>query len=256
MEPLMITFALVTLTLGFGIWFWVRKSDQPVLDDGSHHTSADGVAKTPSAEVQPHVRVSPAASVQVGEATVTAHLTQPAAGNNATDCRPPEDWLNWLALSTTIIAILAAFMSLEVSRGATLAVLSSGDETNIWAQYQSKSVKEHTFLISKAALELQLSAIQGMSPETADKYRNTIKKYDEELKRYKDEKDEIQEKAKSTGKKKEKFHKLSAGLTNSLVFLQVAIVLSSIAMIARKKYIWYVGLLSLVGWLYFLIMSL
>ena len=250
----MITFALVTLTLGFGIWFWVRKSDKPVLDDGSQHYSADGVAMPPQ-KVQPHVKVHPAASVQVGEATGTAHPTQPAIVSNVTDVRPAEGWLNWLALSTTIIAILAAYMSLEVSRGATIAVLSSGDETNIWAQYQSKSVKEHTFQISKAALELQLAAIQGMPPEAADKYRNTIKKYDEELKRYKDEKDEIQEKAKATGKKKEKFHKISAGLTNSLVFLQVAIVLSSIAMITRKKYIWYVGLSSLVGWLYFLIMN-
>jgi len=250
----MITFALVTLTLGFSIWFWVRKSDKPVLDDGLHHYSADGVAIPPQ-NVQPHVKVHPVPSVQVGEATGTSNPTQPTAANNATDCRQPEGWLNWLALSTTIIAILAAFMSLEVSRGATMAVLSSGDETNIWGQYQSKSVKEHTFQISKAGLELQLAAIQGMSPETADKYRNTIKKYDEELKRYKDEKDEIQEKAKATGKKKEKFHKLSAGLTNSLVFLQVAIVLSSIAMITRTKYIWYVGLSALVGWLYFLIMS-
>ncbi len=250
----MITFAIVTLTLGFSIWFWVRKSDKPVLDDGLHHYSADGVAMPPQ-NVQPHDKVPPAASVQVGEATGTAQPTIPVAVTNVTDLRPAEGWLNWLALSTTIIAILAAYMSLEVSRGATIAVLSSGDETNIWAQYQSKSVKEHTFQISKAALELQLAAIQGMPPEAADKYRNTIKKYDEELKRYKDEKDEIQEKAKATGKKKEKFHKISAGLTNSLVFLQVAIVLSSIAMITRKKYIWYVGLLSLVGWLYFLIMN-
>ncbi len=254
MEALMITFALVTLTLGFGIWFWVRKSDKPASDDCAHHSSADCVDKHQKNE-QPHVKATPVATLQVGDTIGTVHLPQPAAANNVADGRPPEGWLNWLALSTTIIAILAAFMSIEVSRGSTMAVLSSGDETNIWGQYQSKSVKEHTFQISKAGLELQLAAIQGMSPETADKYRNTIKKYDEELKRYKDEKDEIQEKAKSTGKKKEKFHKLSAGLTNSLLFLQVAIVLSSIAMITRKKYIWYIGLSSLVGWLYFLIMS-
>ena len=166
-----------------------------------------------------------------------------------------ERWRDWLAFSTTIIALMAVIVSLEASRATMSAVLDSAKENTQWAQYQSKSIKEYTYQVSKAELELRVVGTPGIPAEAAEKYRKLIKRYDEELKRYKDEKDEIMQEAIALGKAKEKSQKLSGGFNAALVFLLIAIVLSSIATMLRKKYIWYIGLSMLAGCLYFFINS-
>lgn len=183
-----------------------------------------------------------------------------AASSNAEvfqgpDRRLNERWRDWVAFSTTIMVLMAVIVSLEATRSTMASVLGSAKENTQWSQFQSKSIKEYTYLASKTALELQLKGTSGISAEAAEKYRKVITAYDEELKRYKDEKDEIMQEAIALGKAKEKSQKLSAGFNASLVFLLVAILLSSIATMVRKKYIWYIGLSMLAGWGYFFINS-
>jgi hypothetical protein len=236
----MITFALIVLILCFAIWFWVWKSDKPNSETGTHHSAQAGKGDT------------------VKNEQVQDEGKLPAAATDAvkrTDRRLSERWRDWLALTTTIIAVVAVVMSLLVSQYSTLSLISQGKETNAWSYYQAKSVKEHAYLMSKIALELELAAIPGMSAEAAEKFRITIKKYDDEIKRYKDEREEIQQLAESLGKQRDKANKLAAGFSNALAFLQISIVLSSIATMVRKKYIWYVSFATLTGWLYFLVGS-
>ncbi len=171
------------------------------------------------------------------------------------DRRLSERWRDWLALTTTIMALITVVMALESSRATMLAVHDSSRESNQWLQFQAKGIKEYSYQITKAALELQLSANAGISAEAAEKYRQAIKKYDEEIKRYKDEKDELMQEALSIGKAKAKNIKRSSGFNAALAFLLIAIVLSSIATMLRKKYIWYIGLSMLAGWLYFFVNS-
>ncbi len=246
----MITFSVIVLSICTCVLFFVRKNAIKNAEESLCQPSP--VSTQTTAPIKKESAYSGAApSSPAVPQTDNSEQTQPWSQER----RLSERWRDWLAITTIIIAIMAAIVALEVSRFSTLAVLSTGKETNSWSYYQAKSVKEHTYQISKAALELQLSGIPGISVEAADKYRNAIKKYDEEIKRYKDEKDEIQEQALAQGKIKEKYQKLAAGFNNSLVFLQIAIVLSSIATLMRKKYIWYVSLSMLVGWAYFLINS-
>jgi thiol:disulfide interchange protein len=122
-------------------------------------------------------------------------------------------------------------------------------------QFQAKGVKEYSYQITKAALELQLSANADIPAEAREKYRQAMKRYDEEIKRYKDEKDEIMQDALAIGKAKEKNIKRSSGFNSALVFLLIGILLSAIATLVRRKYIWYIGLSMLAGWGYFLIIS-
>jgi len=234
----MVIFILLIAVLCVGVWFLVRKNDQTTSEACSHHSPYGGM-------VMPVKKDQPKETSQKKQAAPTEVFEKPEN----------ERWRDWLALSTTIIAVVAIIMALEATRASTLAVISSGKETNTWSFFQGKSAKESGYQLSKATLELQLEGTPGISAEAAEKYRKEIKKYDEELKRYKDEKDEIMEQAKALGKTKEKNQRLSAGFTNSLVFLQIAIVLSSIATMVRKKYIWYISFSMLAGWLYFLVNS-
>lgn len=233
----MITFALVVLILCFGIWFMVSKSDRLIPERAAQHpvpASKDDAVK------KDEEKPPPAAATEAVEWA---------------DRRLSERWRDWLALTTTIIAILTMGMSLQVSHYLTISLISQGKETNAWSYYQAKSMKEHNVIMSKVVLELQLAAMTGISAEAAEKYRATIKRYDEEIKRYKDERDEIQQQAEELSKNRDKANKSAGAMNNSLAFLQVAIVLSAIATMVRKKYIWYIGLATLTGWLYFFIRS-
>jgi hypothetical protein len=236
----MITFALIVIILCFAILFWVWKNDKPKSETCTHHSAPAGKGDAVKNDQVQEEQKLPAAATDAAEWT---------------DRRLSERWRDWLALSTTIIAVMTVGMSLQVNQYLTVSLISQGKETNAWSYYQAKSTKEHTVIMSKSALELQLAATPGISAETAEKYRITIKRYDDEIKRYKDEREEIQQLAESLGKERDKANKLAAGFNNSLAFLQVSIVLSSIATLLRRKYIWYISLTALTGWLYFLIGS-
>src|SRR5574341_1269324 len=94
-------------------------------------------------------------------------------------------WLGWLALSTAIMAVLAAVTTLYVGKYSSRAVLLQGQESNQWAYYQAKSIKQHTYEIQKERLELELLAGGGrMAKGAAEKYRAVVGGYGREVGRY------------------------------------------------------------------------
>ncbi len=236
----MVILAFIVLILCFAIWFWVWSGDKTKSETHKNHSAPAGKGGT----------------VKTGQVQDKEKPPVAAPDTAALPDQPAERWRDWLALSTTIIAVLTVGMSLQVSQYLTVSLISQGKETNSWSYFQSKSVKEHTIVMSKFALELQLAAAPNMPAEAAEKYRATIKRYGEDIKRYKDEKDEIQQQAEGLGKARDKANKLAGGFNNALAFLQISIVLSAIAAIGRKKYIWYVSLAMITGWVYFLVSSL
>lgn len=159
-------------------------------------------------------------------------------------------WLNWLALSTAIMAILAAITTLYMGKFSTRAVLLQGQESNQWAYYQAKSIKQHTFEMQREKLELELAAGRFSRP-VADKYREVIERYTKETARYDKEKKEIKAKADGLSSQKEKSQFMGGNYGYSLIFLQIAIMLSSIASLTKKHYLWYIGMSANAGWLFF-----
>jgi hypothetical protein len=132
------------------------------------------------------------------------------------------------------------------------AVLMQGQETDQWAYYQAKSIKSHTFEMQKQALELQLLA-QGktLSSEAHGKFIEKIGDYDKEIKRYEGEKKEIKAKAEELARTKLKSQHMGGNFGYGLLFVQVAIMMTSIASLMKKKPLWYFGLVAMLGWVFF-----
>lgn len=162
-----------------------------------------------------------------------------------------EKWQGWLALSTAIMAVLAALTTLYMGKFSSRAILAQGQESDQWAYYQAKSIKGHTFEINKKTLELQFLAQKGLSPEAAAEFRKTIQKYGDETKRYDAEKKDIKEKADGIAKAKFKAQDMGGNFAYALIFLQIALMLSSIASLTKRHYLWYIALICNVGWLFF-----
>ncbi len=116
---------------------------------------------------------------------------------------------------------------------------------------RQKSTKAHTFEINKKTLELQFLMQKGISPEAAAEYQKVVSTYGSEIKRYEAEKKEIKEKAESIAKIQLKAQDMGGNFAYALIFLQIALMLSSIASLTKRHYLWFIALICNVGWLFF-----
>jgi len=152
--------------------------------------------------------------------------------------------ITWVSMTIAILAVLSAVIgSLEtLASGQALtekneAVLAQSKASDSWAFYQAKSLKKHIYGIA---------ADQG-GPK-ADKYRKTSaengadeEKIQEEAKALEKERDEHSKRAETA---EGRHHRLTVAAT----LLHMGIAISTIAIIASKKWPWLASLvLGVVG---------
>jgi hypothetical protein len=171
--------------------------------------------------------------------------------NKETKEEKKERWMGYLALSTAIMAVLAALTTLYMGKFSSRAIMSQGLESDQWAFYQAKSIKQHTFEMSKKSLELQYRSQKGLAPDVAADFEKTLAKYNDEIKRYESEKKEIKDKAEGIAKAKHKAQDMGGNFAYALIFLQIALMLSSLASLTKRHYLWYIALVCNVGWLFY-----
>ena len=164
-----------------------------------------------------------------------------------------EKWMGWLALSTAIMAVLAALTTLYMGKYSSRAIMAQGQESDQWAFYQAKSIKQHTFEVNKKTLELQFLSQKALPPGVAAEYEKTLGKYGEDIRRYEGEKKEIKDKAESIAKGKQKAQEMGGNFAFALIFLQIALMLSSLASLTKRHYLWHIALLCNIGWLFFFV---
>jgi hypothetical protein len=164
-----------------------------------------------------------------------------------------EKWQGWLALSTAIMAVLAALTTLYMGKYSSRAIMSQGQESDQWAYYQAKSIKEHAYEISRRQLELRLQEREGASGQASDAYRATIDRYGREIQRYEKERGEIKARAEELAKRKLTAQEMGGDFGYALIFLQIALMLSSISSLTTRRYLWYLAMASTIGWLFFFV---
>ena len=167
-----------------------------------------------------------------------------------------EKWMGWLALSTAIMAVLAALTTLYMGKFSSRAIMNQGLESNEWAYYQAKSIKQHTFEMSRKALELQYRSQKDLPREVSADFEKTLAKYGDEVKRYDAEKKEIKDKAEGIAKTKLTAQEMGGNFAYALIFLQIALMLASISSLTKRKYLWYIALACNLGWLFFFLDAL
>jgi len=163
----------------------------------------------------------------------------------------PEKWISWVALAIAIMAVFAAITTLYLGKYSSRAILNQGQETNQWAYYQSKSIKSYIYEVQKQKLELEIIQTAGKPKAVMDKYSKLINDYDKQIKRYEGEKAEIKTQAEAIAKSKEDAQTRAGNFGYGLIFLQIAIMLSSISALTKKKPLFYFGVATVSGWIFF-----
>ena len=136
-----------------------------------------------------------------------------------------EVWISWVALSTAILAVLAAIAGLLSGMHANEAMMSQIESSDQWAYYQAKGIKA-------AVLDAKMSLSGNVSEEDKTK-----------AERYQEEQKEIQEKAnEKEHEAKSNFHQHEI-FARGVTMFQIAIAIAAISALTRKRRFWIVSLL-------------
>ena len=160
-----------------------------------------------------------------------------------------EPWLNLLALTTVILAVCATLATFKGGGYSTRTVLSQSQASDEWAHYQAKGIKGNLYELETLRLkrELQLAPKNAL-PVLEQSLADTEKK----VAKYEAEKVDIQKVARGYEQAKVEAQKHSAAFGLAVIFLQIAILLSSIAALLKQKPVYYLGLaVGVVGVVYF-----
>ena len=100
-----------------------------------------------------------------------------------------EKWIQWVALTTTILAVCAALSTLKGSSNSTKTQIMTTKETNKWSYFQSKSIKQHVCELQRDQLEIQ--KLNNNSPAATALIDKKLIALNEDIERYDKEKGEI-----------------------------------------------------------------
>lgn len=136
-----------------------------------------------------------------------------------------EKWISWVALSTAILAVLAAIAGLLSGAHANEAMMSQIESSDQWAYYQAKGIKS-------AVLDAKMS----LSGNATEEDKSKSERYQEEQKEIQKEANQKQTEAKSNFHQHEIF---ARGVT----MFQIAIAIAAISALTRKRRFWLVSLI-------------
>jgi Domain of unknown function (DUF4337) len=162
-------------------------------------------------------------------------------------------WLNYLALTTVIFAVCATLATFKGGGYSTRSVMSQSQASDQWSFYQSKSIKSYIYQMQKETFELKLLELpKSTTDEVINTYKLKIADYQKKIDKYEAEKSEIQEKGKKLEVLRDESQKHTQAFGMATIFLQIAILLSSIAALLKKKPVWLGGIAAgMLGLLYF-----
>ena len=150
-----------------------------------------------------------------------------------------ERWTMQLAISTALMAVFAALGSLFAGHHSNEALIAQIKASDTWAHYQSKSVKYEIVSLMK---EIK----PGNSEEMA--------KLDDKLKGYKADQDELMKEAKEASEESDFHLARHVMLARAVTIFQISIAISAIAMLTRRRFLWYGSVLfSIAGLVLFII---
>jgi uncharacterized protein DUF4337 len=140
-----------------------------------------------------------------------------------------------ISVTMAILAVCVAVVSLLGHRSHTEELLMQNRATDQWAYYQAKNIRMHNY---EMGLD-QLALTEFKDKSQADKVRE---KYQSEADRYKKEQADIEEQAKDFEKESAKAQQRGDRFDLGEVFLEVALVITSLALLTKNRFYWLLGL--------------
>jgi len=141
-----------------------------------------------------------------------------------------------ITLTMAVLAVLVAAVSLLGHRTHTEEIILQNKVTDQWAYYQAKNIRRHTD-------ELFADLTTVVASKDAEAVAKLHEKYRAEADRYRDEQKELDTKARELEKEAEVARRKGDRFDLGEVFLEIALVITSITLLSGRRLFWHLGLL-------------
>ncbi len=146
-----------------------------------------------------------------------------------------------VSLTMAIFAVLVATVTLLGHRAHTEEILLQTKATDEWSYYQAKNMRRNNL----EALDDVLTALQNTDAQRTAEVR---KRFHEEIDKYRDQQKDIQGEARSLESEVQVATRRANRFDLGEVFLEIALVVTSITLLTDRRGYWYFGMvLAVVG---------
>lgn len=146
-----------------------------------------------------------------------------------------------VTLTMAILAVLVATITLLGHRAHTEEILLQTRATDQWSYYQAKNMRRNNL----EALSEVLAALENTKAGPAEEVQ---KRFHEEIDKYRDQQKDIQAEARGLEAEVEHSSRRADRFDLGEVFLEIALVVTSITLITQRRRFWYFGLaLAVIG---------
>jgi Domain of unknown function (DUF4337) len=154
-----------------------------------------------------------------------------------------------VTMTMAVLAVVVATVSLLGHRAHTEEVVLQNRVSDQWAYYQAKNIRRHT----DELFADMTGVVSTKDPEATAKLRE---KYTAEAERYRDEQKELDAEARKLEQETALERKRADRFDLSEVFLEIALVVTSITLLSGRRLFWYGGILMAVAGLAVAVMGL
>ena len=145
-----------------------------------------------------------------------------------------------VTLTMAVLAVLVATVSLLGHRTHTEEIILQNKATDQWGHYQAKNIRRHTD-------ELFADLTGLVASKDAEAVAKLHEKYLAEADRYKDEQKELDAEARELEKESDLTRRKADRFDLGEVFLEIALVITSITLLSGRRIFWHVGLFMATG---------
>lgn len=136
------------------------------------------------------------------------------------------------AITAAVLAVCAAFGSLLSGHAANEAILDQNKATDQWALFQARSTKEHVVDVGG-----QVVAALTEGTAQADRVKPALERLRGEVRRYEREKEEVRREAERWEEESRHEYRKHTRLALGIALFQVGIVLASVSLLARTRWL-------------------
>ena len=146
-----------------------------------------------------------------------------------------------VSLTMAILAVLVATVSLLGHRAHTEEILLQTRAIDKWSYYQAKNLRRNN-------LEALNDVLTALDTSKAERSQQVQDRFHKDINRYQDEQNEIQNEALDLEKEVQQTTRRANRFDLGEVFLEIALVVTSITLLTEKRAYWYFGfVLAAVG---------
>jgi hypothetical protein len=156
-----------------------------------------------------------------------------------------DKWSMLVAISTAFMAAFAALSSLMAGHQSNEALITQIKASDQWSYYNAKGIKAE---VADAVTKINYSKAAADTASTASATARKAK--------LKEDQAQIQEKAEKLEKESEEHLAKDVTLARAVTFFQIAISISAISILSKKRSLWYISLALFAAGIFQFVMGL